>query len=185
MLRLLRALALVVTLPIALAACSKKPGDSCQIGSRACMDKQTMLVCDTGKYAVQACAGANGCVEPPYTAPPICDTSGNKAGDRCFDARDANVRCTTDEKAKISCYKEHFVIEPCRGPGGCMQLDNGVRCNRFQAIEGDACHSDEGLLACAVDGKAALQCKDGKYSVIRKCDSCEIDVTQNNLVVCR
>jgi len=177
---------LLLLLTLALAACSKKVGDACKIGTRVCQSKDMMLVCDTGHFAAEPCKGPNGCIEPPYTAPPICDFSGDKAGDACFDDRQ-KVLCTPDETAKISCYKDKLVIEPCRGPGGCMQLDNGVRCNRFVAREGDVCLEDsEGLYACDEEKKAALECKMGKYIKVKACrESCEVDVTQNNLVICR
>jgi hypothetical protein len=171
---------------ILLPACSKKVGDDCAIGTRVCLSHDTMLVCDTGRFAAQGCKGKNGCVEPPYSAPPICDFSGDKAGDACFDNRD-KVLCTGEEDGKITCVKDKYVIEPCRGPGGCMQLDNGVRCNRFVAKEGDACLEDsEGYYACDVSKKAALQCKKGAYIKVKDCgSSCEVDVTNNNMVDCR
>jgi hypothetical protein len=171
---------------LALSACSKKVGDPCEIGTRACLGKDAMLVCDTGRFSVQGCKGPNGCVEPPYTAPPICDFSADKAGDPCFDHQE-KVLCTPGDDARISCYKGKLVVEPCRGPGGCMQLDNGVRCNRFVAREGDPCLDDsEGLYACDESKRAALVCKDARYVKVKACASdCEVDVTNHNLVNCR
>src|SRR5205809_852534 len=92
---------LLAVLSLALPACSKKVGDACPIGTRLCQGKDTMLVCDTGHFAAELCKGPSGCIEPPYTAPPICDFSGDKAGDACFDDRH-RVLCTPDETAKIS-----------------------------------------------------------------------------------
>jgi hypothetical protein len=182
--RFLALLVVAATLP--LVACSKKVGDACEIGTRVCLGKDTMLVCDTGRFVAEGCKGKNGCVEPPYTAPPICDFSGDQAGDPCFDHHEKTL-CTPDESARVSCDKGKLVVEPCRGPGGCMQLDNDVRCNRFVAREGDVCLDDsEGFYACAEDKKAALQCKAGKYAKVRDCAStCEVDVTNNNTVECR
>jgi hypothetical protein len=178
-------LLVVAVLAVSLVACSKKVGDSCEIGSRFCLGKDTMLVCDTGRFVAQGCKGKGGCVEPPSAAPPICDFSGDQAGEPCFDHQ-AKTLCTPDETARISCYKGKLVVEPCRGPGGCMQLDNDVRCNRFTAREGDACLEDsEGFYACSEDKKTALQCKAGKYVNVRACAStCEIDVTNHNMVEC-
>lgn len=62
----------------------------------------------------------------------------------------------------------------CRGPKGCALVAHGPVCDRIFAEPGDACSSDHAN-ACAVDGKAELECVDtpgtkyGVFAVARLC----------------
>src|ERR1700761_8784306 len=110
-----RAAAVIVPVAAAAAltlACAK-PGDSCSDTPGSCSDKASHLVCVKGKYVLETCKGANGCVDDKAL---VCDNSKAAAGDGC--GHEGARACSADGTKELRCRDGAFAVEwSCRG--GC------------------------------------------------------------------
>ena len=98
---------------------------------------------------------------------------GPKEGDACSTAAEG-ARCL-DAKVALMCQEERLVRFPCKGPSGCAENAEGVRCDSTLAEETDRC--EEGSFTCRVDGKARLKCINGRYALESQClgdDGCSV-----------
>lgn len=147
--------------------CSKaKPGDPCTSGKASCLDKSAELVCQDGKFVSSACKGPKGC----YTSGDklMCDISGNNDGDACPRENDGNAQCTADHKTIVVCHSGKYQRQHCRGPGGCNDSGDTVKCDRGAQALGEACRKEQDY-ECATDGKTMLVCKNDKWAIEQKC----------------
>ena len=160
-------------------------GDVCptQRASFACAaDRASALVCDDGRFRLwRACHGPLGCTATE-DAGVQCDTSLGEVGNPCAKV-DAEV-CSLDGRTLLRC--DGHALKPassCRGSDGCSvhREDATVRCDDRVAVEGDPCPTPR-RVACSVDGRAELVCKDGVYSMKRPCRRTTCSVNDDRLM---
>lgn len=116
------------------------PGDKCRVADQlVCSSRTTALVCDSTPPA-----------EPTASAASL-ETSGAPQGP----ARSI-VRAWTPVS--------------CKGARGCAQSGDEDECDDTLAAADDPCPRNPPLdYACATDLKSALVCKDGRFSLWRRC----------------
>ncbi len=98
---------------------------------------------------------------------------GPKEGEACASVTDG-TRCL-DAKVALLCQEDRLVRFPCKGPSGCSESGDGVRCDSTLAEETDRC--EEGSFTCRTDGKARLKCINGRYALDGQClgdDGCSV-----------
>src|SRR5215469_13973090 len=153
---LLSAAALVLVI----ASCAK-PGDSCTDSPGSCSDKSSHLVCVKGKYVLETCKGASGCVDDKSL---VCDNSKAAVGDGC--GHEGARACSVDGTKELRCRDAAFAVEwSCRG--GCtLDASNNPKCTPTGEV-GDVCRPDS--IVCDGQGKTQLSCVDGKLAASRTC----------------
>ncbi|XXF80899.1 hypothetical protein P2318_14395 [Myxococcaceae bacterium GXIMD 01537] len=103
---------------------------------------------------------------------------GTSAGDDC---EGGGFVCDSDTQA-LECRGGQWRALPCRGPLGCSEVEERVRCDMSANNAGDACASSaEGRAQCRGDGKALLECREGELVETQACQSC---VTSGSEVTC-
>jgi hypothetical protein len=103
---------------------------------------------------------------------------GQSAGDNC---EGAGFVCQ-EEALALECRGGVWREIPCRGPLGCRETDDAVRCDVSGNRDGDACASSaEGRGLCRSDKKAVLECRQGVLEETATCSDC---TEENNEVVC-
>jgi hypothetical protein len=152
---------LIVAPVVLFAGCKAKEGGECKVESKlTCEDPKSALACHTGKWEKELCKGPKGCVQKGSDSE--CDHTTAESGDVCTVAEDHS--CSADKKSMVRCVKNHYVtVESCLGPGGCARGDKEATCDNSAAAAGDPC-TQEGDLACALDGKSTVSCKGGKMA---------------------
>lgn len=161
------ALALVLVAVALVAACGKRAGGSCKADESTCVDKGKALSCHGGKLVEVACAGPLGCTKLGDRA--NCDDSVAAAGDACMADAEEQFACTPDKKRALVCKGGTFQMHlECRGAAGCSLLGRTVSCDTSVAEKGDPCKV-QGAVACAVDQKHMLVCRDGAFALHRYC----------------
>ena len=207
------------------SGCRPNPGDACSDTPGSCADKASHFVCTGGKYVLETCKGPGGCNDDKSLT---CDNTKADIGDGC--GHEGARSCSADGSKELRCREGQFQIEwSCRG--GCTidannnpkcvptgnagetcrpdsivcdtaaknQLDcvdgklvptrtcngargcetppgGGVRCDRTQALENEACNT-EGNGACDMAKKNVLVCTNGKFKSQLKCEGpigCEL-----------
>lgn len=170
-LKLVASLALVVTLPLGLVACSKpKAGAKCsKEGETKCTDKANALVCTDGKWEALPCRANTGCMGMAI-GPHNCTSLDALEGEPC-PSDEGKWQCSPDKKMLLECQGKHWKKkDDCRGQNGCVVNASGYKCDKGEGNEGDACTADnEGNAACAPDKKALLVCKGGKLTKTQLC----------------
>jgi hypothetical protein len=81
-----------------------------------------------------------------------------------FDPCRDGLRCDGPKRA-LGCVAGRAKVLDCRGPDGCRETDAAARCDNTLARTGDAC-DEEHDFACALDRKAALECRSGGFQVV-------------------
>ena len=149
------------------AACGgKKAGSFCKGTESTCSDKKSALACRGGMFVEVSCAGPLGCSK--YQDHANCDTSVALSGQTCM-GEDDEYACSADGKHAVLCKAGKF--EPyleCRGKAGCSMLGRTVSCDVSVAEKNDTCKT-QGAMACSVDQKTMLTCRDGKFALYRYC----------------
>ena len=142
-----------------------KPGDPCSTddeGAATCANKDGMLACHGGRYAIVPCRGARGCVNAESRA--LCDTSIAEPGDAC---REENLKACTADGTQVLICKQHTMqrFYFCRGPAGCASGGGKLSCDNSIAKQGDACDKKlEGqAFACSADASEILICRGGAF----------------------
>ena len=158
-------------------------GDPCMNGlngptknNYACgIDHRSALVCRDGHFALwRYCKAANGC--QLLNDKIDCDNTLGDPGDPC--GTTGSFVCNLEHSALLMCRDERLaLVSTCRGPKGCYLLaDRKNHCDDSEALMGDPCDT-QGEVACSMDRKTELVCRDGayvkKYDCKRK-DGCEI-----------
>jgi hypothetical protein len=167
--------ALVLVAP----GCSAKPGGSCDEKGppNTCLDPKTRLHCEGGTWKAEACLGPKGCSGDERNA--RCDTSVANEGDAC--QSDRGYSCTPDKKTELRCKGGSWTaIAQCTGKNGCDASGFFVRCDGALVAEGGECEAGKDpkqkSYGCSLDKKAALLCKDDKWTRIEQClgaEGCE------------
>lgn len=104
---------------------------------------------------------------------------GPSAGDDC----DGGGFVCQEDVLALECRAGTWRQVPCRGPLGCRETDESVRCDTSGNGEGDACASSaEGRGLCRQDGKAVLECRQGVLVETASCQSCAVE---NSEVTCQ
>ncbi len=142
------------------------PGDGCgREGSRACSDDGTKeLRCRDSQFAVEwSCRG--GCTLDENSNPKCTPTG--EIGDVC---RPESIVCDGAQKTQLDCVDGKLAAEKtCHGALGCKtEPGGGVRCDRTQALENEACRED-GTGACDVTRKNVLVCQGGHFKTQLHC----------------
>jgi hypothetical protein len=146
-------------------------GDSCtssEEGKQLCGTGKQRLTCQGGKIKSDACGGPKGC----YLAKDVvtCDTTISMLGTECPAEKDTKVACSPDQKSRALCKNGQWtLLDQCQGPEGCYFDDLDCYCDQTVARLGDACPDAEGRAACSDQGKAILQCENGKFAFKSYC----------------
>ncbi|MCP3143369.1 hypothetical protein [Pyxidicoccus xibeiensis] len=94
---------------------------------------------------------------------------GQSAGDSC---EGSGFICEEDTRA-LECRGGVWREIPCKGPLGCRESDDSVRCDTSRNAAGDACASSaEGTGSCDEAGRAILECRQGVLVETATCSSC-------------
>ncbi len=141
-------------------------GDGCsRDGARACSaDGTKELRCRDGQFGVEwSCRG--GCTLDSSNNPK-CTPTGS-VGDPC---RADSIVCDLGQKSELDCVDGKLAAtRTCHGALGCAtDPGGGVRCDRTQAFEGEACRT-EGTGACDVSKKNVLVCQGGHFKTQLTC----------------
>jgi hypothetical protein len=165
--RALLGLSCVVTALLVVAACDDKgaPGDPCKPTDAQCLDPHTELACESGVLVAAPCKGPKGCRETGQEL--LCDFSENEAGDRCARSDEGAAQCRPSHTERIRCTGGAYVIEPCRGDDGCHTAAGKVLCDQSRGKAGEPCSGK--THACTMDGKALLECADGRFQQSAAC----------------
>jgi hypothetical protein len=104
-------------------------------------------------------------------APLLLAGCGQSAGDSC---EGSGFVCQEDVLA-LECRGGVWREVPCRGPLGCRETDDAVRCDTSNNRAGDACASSaEGKGLCRADGRAVLECRQGVLEETATCSACTV-----------
>jgi hypothetical protein len=114
----------------------------------------------------------------PLLASLVLPACGPSAGDDC----EGGGYVCSDETQALECRDGTWRALPCKGPLGCSDLDDSIRCDMSANTAGDACAlSAEGRGLCTADGKALLECRMGVLVQVRECSACS---TSSTRVIC-
>jgi hypothetical protein len=141
-------------------------GDGCaHEGARACtIDGSKELRCRSSKFSTEwSCRG--GCTLDESNNPKCLPTG--EVGDVC---RPDSIVCDGAQKTELTCTDGKLAgRRTCNGALGChTEPGGGVRCDRTQALEGEACR-DEGNGACDSTKKNVLVCQGGHFKTQLHC----------------
>lgn len=104
---------------------------------------------------------------------------GPGSGDSC----DGGDYVCQDDAQALECRNGTWRALACRGPLGCRELADSVRCDTSLNQEGDGCSSGaEGKGVCSPNGNALLLCRQGVLVKTSDCSSCTV---QDNQAVCQ
>ena len=102
----------------------------------------------------------------------LLSACGARPGDSC---KGGGYVCVSEIEA-MECRDAVWRVLPCRGPAGCEESGNTVRCDLSANLPRDACAaSAEGRGICTADGKGVLECRLGLLEQVRTCGSCSMD----------
>jgi hypothetical protein len=97
-----------------------------------------------------------------------------KPGDSCSDTPGS----CADKASHLVCVGGKYVLETCKGQGGCTD-DKALVCDNTKADVGDGCGHD-GARACSSDGSKELRCREGKFAIEWSCrGGCTLDANNN------
>ncbi|RYZ36321.1 MAG: hypothetical protein EOO71_32270 [Myxococcaceae bacterium] len=103
---------------------------------------------------------------------------GPGSGDSC----DGGDYVCLDDAQALECRSGTWRSLACRGPLGCRELSDSVRCDTSLNMENDACAQDaEGKGMCSPNGVALLLCEGGVLKKTQDCSSCTV---QGDTAVC-
>lgn len=98
-----------------------------------------------------------------------------KPGDPCTDSPGS----CADKKGHLVCVNKTYVLETCKGAGGCNDEGKSLVCDNTIAAVDDGC-GHEGARACSADGTKELRCRGGKFSTEWSCKGgCTLDANSN------
>ncbi|MCE9673688.1 hypothetical protein LY474_38390 [Myxococcus stipitatus] len=96
---------------------------------------------------------------------------GQSVGDDC----DGGGFICQDAVLALECRDGKLREVQCRGPLGCRESGDTVRCDTSLNGAGDACAvTAEGKGLCSKDGKAMLECRQGVLVETASCSSCTV-----------
>ena len=146
--------------------CSPKEGAECKVETKlTCEDPRVALACHGGKWEREPCKGPRGCGQD--NGDTVCDHSVAESSDGCTINDDHS--CAPDKKSMVRCSKYRYsVVATCLGPEGCVRADKEAKCDNSAAEVNDLC-TQEADLACSLDAKSTLACKNGKMTLDLPC----------------
>jgi hypothetical protein len=98
-----------------------------------------------------------------------------KAGDPCT----GTPGSCSDKKGHLVCVNKTYVLETCKGAGGCNDEGKSVVCDNTIAKLDDGC-AHEGARACSEDGTKELRCRSSKFVAEWSCKGgCTLDSNAN------
>ncbi len=98
-----------------------------------------------------------------------------KEGDACS----STPGSCSDKASHLVCVGGKYVLETCKGSGGCNDTGKALTCDSSRAKVGDGC-GHEGSRACSIDGTKELRCRDSKFAIEWSCrPGCSIDDNGN------
>jgi hypothetical protein len=98
-----------------------------------------------------------------------------KPGEACSDTPGSCL----DKTSHLVCVSQKYVLETCKGAGGCNDEGKTLLCDNTKADVGDGCGHD-GARACSTDGSKELRCREGKLAVEWSCrGGCTLDASNN------
>ena len=78
-------------------------------------------------------------------------------------SREGDSLCL-DTKTELVCQNGKYMASPCKGAKGCFSHEREHLCDVTRNDDGDVCpHAAEGHVACAIDGKNQILCRNGVY----------------------
>ena len=161
-------------------------GDACSTdeeGTAICANRDGMLACHAGRYAIVPCRGGHGCLNAEGRA--LCDTSVAEAGDPC---NEESLKACSSDGTKVLICKQHAMkpFYSCRGDNGCISNAGKLSCDTSVAKLGDACDKRlEGQsFACSADGAAILVCKGGAFDLDQTCKAGQKCVSSGSATQC-
>ncbi|NNB90594.1 hypothetical protein HJC10_30790 [Corallococcus exiguus] len=104
---------------------------------------------------------------------------GPGSGDSC----DGGDYVCQDDAQALECRNGTWRPLACRGPLGCREQADSVRCDTSLNQENDGCATNaEGKGVCSPNGAAILTCQQGVLVKTEDCSSCAV---QDSQVVCQ
>ncbi len=102
-----------------------------------------------------------------------------KVGKKCsagesYCTKDGALFCGDDNKLQATA---------CHGPKGCVQHGKSADCDVSLAVASESCEDNENL-ACAIDRKAVLECKDHVWTVDATCKGAKGCEAKGNELFC-
>ncbi len=162
-------------------------GDPCSAddeGAASCSNKDGMLACHGGRYALVPCRGSHGCVNAEGRA--LCDTSLAEPGDVCSDE---NLKACSGDHSQVLICKQHSMqrFYLCRGANGCTSSAGKLNCDTSVAKLGDACDKKlEGqAFSCTPDQTSILVCKGGAFTLDQACKMGQKCSVEGSSTLCR
>lgn len=161
-----------------------QPGDACssyEQGVAVCLDPKKMLVCASGKYQHAECRGPAGCTTTEGRA--NCDQTIANAGDPCKDVAKA---CSVDGKQVLICQAGKLALAfHCLGENGCKAQGGKIDCDLTVARDEDPCLQEmEGKVACNIDRRSIVVCKNKKFVIDEKCETGKTCSTEGGSIMC-
>lgn len=91
-----------------------------------------------------------------------CKEKPPEPGDEC---KPKDMWCV-DKHTELACQDGVFIAAPCKGPKGCREDKDTLRCDFSGNAIGDPCSTeDDGNAKCIGDAKKWVICRGGKYWV--------------------
>jgi hypothetical protein len=143
------------------AGCHGKAGDDCSETPGSCLDNGSHLVCVKGKYVLETCKGKGGCTDDKTL---VCDNTRAVPEDGC--GHEGARACSLDGTKELRCRSSVFAVEwSCRG--SCSLDDSGNPKCMPTGEAGDICREDS--IVCDGAQKTQLNCVDGKLAAKKTC----------------
>lgn len=178
----MRKTVVVVTVVVGIVALAagckgkKKAGDKCTGDEASCLDKTTILECQSGVFASMSCKGAKGCSEKATGATRSgktvttnfavdCDFSAAAEGDACLDD---SSQCSAGNATMVTCKSKKITLTKCLGPKACATSPTQIDCDTSVQPVGAPCEGADDV-ACTPDKKQMLRCDKGKLVVGTNC----------------
>jgi hypothetical protein len=143
-------------------------------------DRRAYLTCANHTWTLAgSCRGPKACTVGANEV--TCDSTLARLDDACN--RAGNHACSEDQKSVLVCTAGKFVLASrCLGPKACSIAGDQVSCDDSLGEVGDPCEGDH--YACAVDGRAVLQCKAARLAHDEACGKRQACKVQGNKVGC-
>ncbi len=153
----------------------KKAGDKCVGDEASCLDKTSILECQSGVVAQMTCKGAKGCSEKATGATRSgktvttnfavdCDFSGAAANDPCLGD---SSQCSADNATMVTCKSKKITLTKCLGPKACVTSPTQIDCDTSVQPAGEPCETED--VACSPDKKQMLHCVASKLATAANC----------------
>jgi hypothetical protein len=146
-----------------------RASDACssdEEGAAVCASPSQILTCSGGRLSPSECRGPAGCETIDGRA--RCDATRAASGDAC---RAGAKACSLDGKQLLLCREGKLGLGfYCLGPDGCRASGGKLDCDLTIARDEDPCTKEmEGKVACNIDQRSIVACKQEKFVIETKC----------------